>query len=155
MKEYKFKATIEGTGGSGGAYVLFPFDAQTEFGTRAQIRVVASFDGVPYAGSLVKYGHPQHMLPILKNIREQIGKGPGDTVEVVIKRDESVRTVEVPPEFAKLMKKEGVSATFEKLSYTHRKEYCRWITDAKKEETRQTRLTKAVAMLKKGVKTPG
>jgi len=155
MKEYKFKATIEGTGGSGGAYVLFPFDAQTEFGTRAQIRVVASFDGVSYAGSLVKYGHPQHMLPILKNIRERIGKGPGDTVDVVIKRDESVRTVEVPPEFAKLMKKEGVSATFEKLSYTHRKEYCRWITEAKKEETRQARLTKAVAMLKKGIKTPG
>jgi uncharacterized protein YdeI (YjbR/CyaY-like superfamily) len=53
------------------------------------------------------------------------------------------------------MKKEGVSAEFEELSYTHRKEYCRWITDAKKEETRQARLTKAVAMLKKGVKTPG
>jgi Domain of unknown function (DUF1905)/Bacteriocin-protection, YdeI or OmpD-Associated len=155
MKEYRFKATIEGTGGSGGAYVLFPYDAQTEFGTRAQIRVVASFDGVPYAGSLVKYGLPQHMLPILKSIREQIGKGPGDTVDVVIKRDESVRMVEAPPELAKLMKKEGVSATFEKLSYTHRKEYCRWITEAKKEETRQTRLTKAVAMLKKGIKTPG
>ena len=53
------------------------------------------------------------------------------------------------------MKKEGVSATFEKLSYTQGKEYCRWISEAKKEETRQARLTKAVAMLKKGVKTPG
>jgi len=95
------------------------------------------------------------MLPILKDIRAQIGKGPGDTVEVVIKRDESVRTVEVPPEFAKLMKKEGVLEAFEKLSFTHRKEYCRWITEAKKEETRQARLAKAVAMLKAGVKTPG
>ena len=154
MKEFKFKATIQDAGGNG-AYVLFPYDTQTEFGTRAQVRVVASFDGVAYAGSLVKYGHPQHMLPILKNIREQIGKGPGDTVEVVIKRDESVRTVEAPAELAKLMTKEGVSATFEKLSYTHRKEYCRWITEAKREETRQGRLTKAVAMLKKGIKTPG
>jgi len=154
MKEFKFKAAIQEAGGNG-AYVLFPYDAQAEFGTRGRIRVIASFDGVPYAGSLVKYGHPQHMLPIPKNIRERIGKGPGDTVEVVIKRDESVRTLEVPPAFAKLMKKEGVSATFEKLSYTHRKEYCRWISEAKKEETRQARLTKAVAMLKKGVKTPG
>jgi hypothetical protein len=108
-----------------------------------------------YAGSVVKDGNPQHMLPILKNIRERTGKRPGDTVEVVIKRDESVRAVEVPREFAKLMKKEGVSAVFEKLSYTHRKEYCRWITEAKKEATRQGRLTKAVAMLKKGIKTPG
>ncbi len=153
MKEYKFKATIEAASGNG-AYVLFPYDTQAEFGTRAQIRVIASFDGIPYAGSLVKYGQPQHMLPVLKNIREKIGKAPGDTVEVVIKRDDSVRTVEVPPEFAKLMKKDGVLADFEKLSYTHRKEYCRWITEAKREETRQARMVKAVVMLKKGVKTP-
>ncbi|HMG87489.1 MAG TPA: YdeI/OmpD-associated family protein [Terracidiphilus sp.] len=154
MKEYKFKAKIQDAGGNG-AYVLFPYDTKAEFGTSAQIRVVASFDGVPYTGSLVKYGFPQHMLPILKDVRAQIGKGPGDTVEVVIQRDESVRTVEVPPEFAKLMKKEGVLEAFEKLSFTHRKEYCRWITEAKKEETRQARLAKAAAMLKAGVKTPG
>lgn len=154
MKEYRFTATIQAAGGNG-AYILFPYETQTEFGTRAQIRVIASFDGVPYAGSLVKYGFPQHMLPVLKSIREKISKGPGDTVDVVIKRDDSVRTVEVPAEFAKLMKKEGVLADFEKLSYTHRKEYCRWITEAKREETRQARILKAAAMLKKGVKTPG
>ena len=78
MKEYRFKATIHAAGGSG-AYVLFPYDTQEEFSTRAKIPVMASFDGVPYTGSLVKYGHPQHMLPVLKNIREKIGKGPGDT----------------------------------------------------------------------------
>ena len=154
MKEYRFKATIEGAGGNG-AYVLFPYDTEKEFGTRARIRVIAAFDGIVYDGSLVKYGLPQHMLPVLKNIREQIGKGPGDTVDVVIRRDDSVRTVEVPPEFEKRMKKERVLAAFEKLSYTHRKEYCRWITEAKKEETRRARITKAVAMLKEGVKAPG
>lgn len=153
MKEYKFKAIIEGAGGNG-AYVLFPYDIQKEFSTRAKVPVTALFDGVAYTGSLVKYGHPQHMLPVLKGIREKIGKGPGDTVEVVIKRDDSVRTVEVPPEFAKLMKKEGILADFEKLSYTHRKEYCRWITEARREETRKARMIKAVAMLKKGEKTP-
>jgi len=154
MKEYRFKATIEGAGGNG-AYVLFPYDTEKEFGTRARIRVIATFDGIVYDGSLVKYGLPQHMLPVLKNIREQISKGPGDTVDVVLRRDDSVRTVEVPPEFEKRMKKERVLAAFEKLSYTHRKEYCRWITEAKKEETRRARITKAVAMLKEGVKAPG
>src|ERR1700691_2638929 len=138
MKKYKFKATIQDTF-SGGAYVLFPNDVKEEFGTRAQIRVKATFDGVPYSGSLVKYGQPQHMLPMLKAIRDQIGKGPGDTVIVVIERDESIRTVEIPAAFKSLLKKEGLLAGFEKLSYTHRKEYCRWITEAKKEETRQNR----------------
>jgi uncharacterized protein YdeI (YjbR/CyaY-like superfamily) len=53
------------------------------------------------------------------------------------------------------MKKEDVLEAFEKLSYTHRKEYCRWIGEAKKEETRLTRMAKAIGMLKNGVKTPG
>ena len=51
--------------------------------------------------------------------------------------------------------KEGLLPVFEKLSYTHRKEYCRWITDAKKEETRLKRLGKAIEMLKNGISTPG
>ena len=89
-----------------------------------------------------------------KSIREQIAKVPGDTIELVVWRDDEVRTVEVPAEFKALMKKEGLLPPFEKLSYTHRKEYCRWITDAKKEETRLKRLGKAIAMLKEGIRTP-
>jgi hypothetical protein len=154
MTAYKFQATIQ-PAEHGHGFVFFPYDTQEEFGTRAQIRVKATFDGVPYAGSLVKYALPQHMLPVVKTILAQIGKGPGDTVSVVLERDETERTVDVPPEFAKAMKKAAVLATFEELSYTHRKEYCRWITGAKKEETRQNRIAKGVEMLRKGVKTPG
>jgi len=92
---------------------------------------------------------------MLKGIREKIGKRPGDTVEVVVWKDEAPRTVEVPAEFEKLLKNENLIPMFEKLSYTHRKEYCRWIIEAKKEETRTRRLTKAIEMLKNGVRTPG
>ena len=154
MKKYKFKAKIE-AGDGGGAYVFFPYDTEKEFGSKGKMPVKAIFDGVPYQGSLIKYGHPLHSLGLLKAIREQIGKGPGDTIEVVVWEDDQVRTVEVPAEFEKLLNKEGLLPVFEKLSYTHRKEYCRWITEAKKEETRLKRLEKAIAMLKKGVRTPG
>jgi len=153
VKTYKFKAKIEGA--DGGAYILFPYDVEKEFGTKGKVPVKATFNGVPYTGSLIKYGSPLHMLGVLKAIRGQLGKKPGDTVEVVLWKDAEERTLDVPPEFEKLMKKEGLLSSFEKLSYTHRKEYCRWITEAKKEETRSRRLEKAVEMLKKGVKTPG
>jgi hypothetical protein len=153
MKKYKFKAKIESAGS--GAYILFPYDTEKEFGTKGRVAIQATFDGVPYTGSLAKYGQPQHMLGILKGIREQIGKQPGDTIQVELWKDEVPRTVEVPAAFASAMKKAGLLADFEKLSYTHRKEYCRWITEAKKEETRLARLTKAIDMLKKGIKTPG
>ena len=154
MKTYSFRAIIEPTD-HGHGFVFFPFDAKEEFGTRAQIRVKATFDGVPYAGALVKYGPPQHMLPVVKTILEQIGKQPGDSVDVVLERDQNERVVDVPDEFANAMKKAGVLDAFEKLRFTHRKEYCRWISEARKLETRQNRLRKAIDMLKKGVKTPG
>jgi hypothetical protein len=154
MKKYKFKATIQ-PGIGGGAGVIFPYSVEQEFGTRTRVPVKSTLDGVPYTGSLVKCGDANHMLGVLKGIREQIGKGPGDTIEVVVWKDEEERTVEVPAEFERLMKKEGLLDGFEKLSYTNRKEYCRWIREAKKEETRQARLKKSIEMLRKGVKTPG
>ena len=109
----------------GGAYALFPYDTEKEFATKGKVPVKATFNGVPYTGSLIKYGKPLHVLGMPKSIREQIGEGPGDPIEVVVRRDEEVRTVEVPAQFEKLIKKAGLLPVFEKLSYTHRKEYCR------------------------------
>src|SRR4030095_3052918 len=125
MKKYKFKAKIQ-PGRGGGAYVLFPHDVEREFGTRGTVPVQASIEGVPYTGSLMKYGSPQHMLGVDKAIREQLGKLPGDTIEVELWKDEEIRTVEVPFELQKLLKKEGLLPFFEKLSFTHRKEHHRW-----------------------------
>jgi hypothetical protein len=91
MKKYKFKAKIK-AGDRGGAYVLFPYDTAEVFATKGKVPVKATFNGVPYTGSLIKYGNPLHMLGMLKSIREQIGKGPGETIEVVVWKDEEVRT---------------------------------------------------------------
>lgn len=152
-KKYHFEAEIQ-SGSGGGAFIFFPFDSEKEFGTQGAVQVNAIFDGEPYKGSLFKYRYPQHVLGILKEIREKIGKGPGDVVDVVLWKDDEVRTVEVPAEFLKRMKKEKVLPFFEKLSYTHRKEYVRWLIEAKKEETRRNRFERAIQLLKQHVKTP-
>lgn len=154
MKTYRFTARIQSVEPAG-AGVVIPFDVESEFGARGRVAVRATFNGVPYTGSLMKCGPGAHMLGMLKAIRQQLGKGPGDTVDVVVWKDDGERTVEIPAEFEALLKKEGLWADFEQLGYTNRKEYCRWITEAKKEETRASRLTKSIALLKKGVKTPG
>ena len=154
MKKYTFKAILQ-PGGGGGAGVMFPYDVEKEFGTKGNVPIKSTVDGVPYTGSLMNCGLERHTLGVLKGIREKIGKSPGDIVEVVVWKDEAVRTVDVPVEFERLMKKHGVLPAFEKLSYTNRKEYCRWITGAKREETRQLRLEKGIEMLKAGVRTPG
>ena len=154
MKKYKFTAKIV-AGDGGGAGVLFPYDTEKEFATKGKVPIKATFNGVPYTGSLIKYGFPQHTLHLPKAIREQLGKVPGDIIDVVLWKDEEERILEVPAPFEKLMKQEGLLPFFETLSYTHRKEYCRWISEAKKEETRSKRLEKAIEMLKQKVKTPG
>jgi bifunctional DNA-binding transcriptional regulator/antitoxin component of YhaV-PrlF toxin-antitoxin module len=153
MKKYKFKATIE-KGPGGGAYILFPYDVEKEFGTKGRVPVKATIDGAPYSGSLMKYGDPQHMLGVLKEIRQRIGKGPGDSVEIELWKDAEERKVDVPDALRRAMKSEGVLPIFEKLSYSHQREYCRWIADAKKEETRTKRAQKAAEMLHRGVETP-
>jgi uncharacterized protein YdeI (YjbR/CyaY-like superfamily) len=46
----------------------------------------------------------------------------------------------VPADLARALKQDpAASQAFEGLSYTHRKEYARWVEDAKKPETRQRR----------------
>ena len=154
MKKYKFKATIE-EGRGGGAFVFFPYNVEEEFGTKGRVPVKITLNGLPVTSSLVKYGSPQYLLGVPKAIRDQLGKKLGDTIDVVLWKDDEVRTVEVPAEFKQRLEQQKLMPTFEKLSYTHRKEYCRWITEAKKEETRLSRLTKAIDMLKRGIKTPG
>jgi len=153
-KKYVFTARIQ-EGRGGGAFVFFPYDVEKEFGTRGRVAIKVTFNDVGGSGSLMKYGFPQHVMGISKAIREELGKKPGENVEVVVWKDEQLRVVEIPPPFKKLMQQEKLLPFFESLSYTHRKEYSRWITEAKKEETRNNRLVKAIEMLRKGVKTPG
>lgn len=58
------------------------------------------------------------------------------------------KTVIVPDDFKKVLLKNKLLPYFEKLAYTHRKEYVMWINDAKKEETRLKRMNTAIAKLK-------
>ena len=76
MKKYKFKATIQ-AGMGGGAAVVFPFDVEKEFGVKGNVPVKATFDGIPYSGSLMKCGIPSHMLGVLKSIRDADRQRPG------------------------------------------------------------------------------
>jgi hypothetical protein len=147
-----FRATIQNAGG-GGAFVEVPFDVEAAFGSKKP-RVKAMIEGVPYRGLLVRMGGPNHILIILKGIREQIGKSFGDEVTVTVETDTRPRVVEVPAELEKAFRTEkDAKASFDKLSYTHQREYVTWINEAKREETRQNRIMKTVEMLKKGRKT--
>ena len=66
-------------------------------------------------------------------------------------RDRETKTLKVPQDFKKaLAGNKKALRTFEGFSYTNKKEYIEWITEAKTGETRAKRLTTSIEWLSKG-----
>ena len=150
-KKQTFTATIQNAGG-GGAFVEVPFDVEEAFGAKRP-RVKAVIEGVPYRGILSRMGTERHLLVILKEIRENVGKTFGDEVKITVELDEEPLVVEIPDDLKKAFKAEKeAKAFFDKLAYTHQREYVMWINEAKREETRHRRIVKMIGMLKEGKK---
>ena len=81
----EFDAIIQKTPDMDAAYIEIPFDVEKRLGAK-RVKVHATFDGEPYDGSLVRMGMPCHIIGIRKDIRAKIGKQPGDTIHVTIKK---------------------------------------------------------------------
>jgi hypothetical protein len=93
----------------------------------------------------------EFLLGLNREVRESAGAEAGDTVEVAIELDTAPREVEVPEALAAALADDAAArATFDALSFTHRKEYARWVAEAKRAETRDRRVAKALEELRIG-----
>jgi hypothetical protein len=148
----RFEATLEARGR--GHVLALPFDARAELGAaRVPVRVTVS--GHTFRTTTMRYGGLDY-IGLNREVREGAGVAAGDTITVELERDTEPREVEVPPELAEALAGDReAKAAFDSFSYTHRKEYARWIAEAKREDTRERRLARAVEMLRAGVRTPG
>ena len=87
--KFEYDEIIHETPDKGGAYVIFPWDIRAVFG-KGRVRVHATFDGIPYDGSIVNMGVKDsqgnicYVIGVLKSIRERLGKKDGDSVHIVI-----------------------------------------------------------------------
>ena len=155
MKKLEFTVKLEGEEGSSVTWLNAPFDVEKVFGTRARVPVRGTINGFPFRTSLMPMGGC-HGMAVNKTMRDGAGIGAGDTVSVVIERDEEKRIVYVPPLLKReLAKSKTAQANWEKLSYTNQKEIALSISEAKQEETRLRRLAKAMDILKTGKKWTG
>jgi hypothetical protein len=155
MEIFEFEAIIMKSDERGsGAYVHFPYDLESRFGTKGQVKVKCEFDGVDYRGSIVNMGNGP-CIGILKSIREKIGKQAGDSVHVKLWKDEEVRIIKIPADLRAAFESCPENMVFfEKLSYSNQREYIQWIESAKKIETRNARVEKTLDMLGQGIKSP-
>ena len=155
MKKLEFKVRLQGKQGSSIAWLNAPFDVVEVFGTRARVPVRGTINGFPFRTSLMPMDGC-HGMAVNKTMRDGAGVGAGDTVTVVMERDEAERVVEVPPLLQKeLAKSKAAQATWKKLAFTNQKEIVVSINGAKQEDTRQRRLAKAMDILKTGKKWTG
>ncbi|MDQ1398507.1 MAG: hypothetical protein QOK20_439 [Acidimicrobiaceae bacterium] len=149
MPKLEFDAFIRSSRG-GGALVELPADTAQVFGTRARFAVRATFNGVAYRGSTMPVGDGSFCLGVTKAVQEGAGVDIGDLVHVVLELDTAERTVEVPDDLAAALKEAALTDTFNAMAYTHRREYVHWIVQAKKDETRRRRLSRAIEMIAGG-----
>ena len=148
----RFRASVESRGS--GRVVALPFDARDAFGrVRAPVRVTVR--GHTFRTTAMRYGEIDY-IGLNRGVRDAAGVRAGDEVSIDIELDLEKREVDVPPELASALDHDAAAKrAFDGLSYTHRKEYARWIAEAKREDTRVRRLAQAVEMLRTGVRTPG
>ena len=129
-------------------FVAIPDDIAALLGAKHRTKVKAKFDGVEYRGSLARMKSECLLLGVRKEIRNQIDKQFGETVEIEIELDTEPRLVEIPEDVLNVFTEyPAAKEKFDKLSYTHQKENINAINEAKKLETRTKRILKMLEYL--------
>ncbi len=149
-----FTAIIKQNGDMNAAFVEFPFSTEKLFNKKGQVKIKALFDDkAEYQGSLVTMKSDCHILGLTKEIRQQLGKTFGDEVSVSLIEDKEERIVEIADDIVLIFNENpDAKVLFDTMSYTHKKEYIRWIEEAKKPETRESRKAKMIQMILEGKK---
>ena len=127
----------------GGAYIRVPPEVVAALGGKGRIPVQATFDGISYRGSVVSMGG-EKVIGLLKAIRTELDKQPGDRVTVTLEPDHAERSVDVPDDLRAALDEAGLLDSFRALSYSHQREYVSWVVDAKKAATRARRIGQTI-----------
>lgn len=145
-----FKTKLLAKGETGPTGIHVPDDLVEKLGGGKRAPVAVTINGTFTYQSTLAFMGGRAMIPVSAERREAAGVKGGDAITVKLVLDTAPREVEVPPALAKaLAKDKAATAAFDRLSFTYRKEHARAVSEAKADETRERRIAKILALLKK------
>jgi hypothetical protein len=146
----RFRTTVV-LGGKTATGLQVPDDVVAALGAGKRPPVTVTVGGYSYRTTVAVMGGAS-WVPLAAEHREPAGVSAGDEVDVDVELDTAPRETAVPDDLAAAWD-DDVRSFFEGLAPSHRKEWVRWIEEAKKPETRAARVSKAVESLRAGRKT--
>jgi hypothetical protein len=146
----RFESSVE-LGGKTATGIPVPDEVIAGLGGGNRPAVTITVNGYTYRTTAVRMGG-RFLVPLSAEHREAAGVAAGEDISVDIALDTAPREVELPADLEAAMD-DAARTAYDGLSYTHRKEWVRWVEEAKRPETRATRIERTVAGLREGKKT--
>jgi Bacteriocin-protection, YdeI or OmpD-Associated/Domain of unknown function (DUF1905) len=145
----KFRAVIQLTG-KATTGIPVPDEIVTSLGSSKRPPVRVKIGDYTYRSTVATMGG-QFLISLSAENRKGAGVKAGDEVDVELELDTTLREVTVPDDFSDALNRDNVAKTFfEGLSYSNKQRFILPIESAKKTETRQNRIDKAISMLREG-----
>jgi len=147
LRRMRFRAQLEATGGNTTGFRV-PDEVVADLAGGNRPKVTVTVNDQSWRCSIARMGG-EFWLGVSAANRELTGASAGNTYDVDVELDTAPRTVDVPPDLAAaLAKDQQARAAFDALSYSHQRQHVEAIAGAKKQETRQRRIDKTLAMLR-------
>ena len=145
----EFRTTVV-LGGKTATGLQVPDDVVEELGAGKRPAVVVTIGGHTYRTTVAPMGGA-FWIPLAAEHREAAGVQADDAVDVAIELDTEPRETPLPDDLDAALD-DAARAHFHSLAPSHRKEWVRWVTEAKKPETRTARIERTAAALREGKK---
>src|SRR5215472_15317555 len=146
-KEFKAKLNGDESRKDASASFTLPFDTRDVWG-KAKVPVKVTVNGYTWRSTVGNRGGIQYIV-VNAAARRGAGVKAGDSVTITLEPDTKEREIKVPKPLQSAL---GAKLTqkLNGLSFTHKKEFIVWYSEAKKEDTRIRRVEKMKQMLSAG-----
>ena len=145
-----FRTTVE-LGGKTATGLRVPDEVVEALGGGKRPPVVVTVGGYTYRTTVAPMGGAFY-VPLAAEHREAAGVQANQEVDVRLELDTAPRDTALPDDLDAALD-DAARTHFHALAPSHRKEWVRWVEEAKKPETRAARIEKTAAALREGKKT--